>query len=241
MQRLAAAVQGWNQEADAARASVAGALPGDAQVLAVVNDFATEGTTVICASGGLPGELHKLWRTPGVGGYHLEYGYSCMGYEIAAGIGVKMADPGREVVVLVGDGGYLMANSELATAATLGHGLIVVLLDNGGFGCIERLQAACGGESFNNLLPAARAGKVDFTAHAAALGAHAEHVAGLASLAAALDAARVRGGVSVIVIDTDPAQSTEAGGAWWDVPVAEVSDSENVRAASQRYRKARDA
>ena len=239
--RLASAVSAWNLQADAARKAQADTMPGDAQVLAVVNDFASNQTTMVCAAGGLPGELHKLWRTSGPGAYHLDYGYSCMGYEIAAGIGVKMADPQREVVVLVGDGSYLMANSELATAATLGHKLIVVLLDNGGFGCIERLQAACGGNSFNNLLPPARTGKVDFAAHAAALGAYAEHVADLAALSRALDSARARAGVSVIVIDTDPAQATQAGGAWWDVPVAEVSDSSRVRAAGARYRAERDS
>ena len=110
---------------------------------------------VVCAAGGLPGELHKLWQAQQVGTYHLEYGYSCMGYEIAGGLGVKLARPDREVIVLVGDGSYLMMNSEIATSVMLGAKLTIVVLDNGGFGCIDRLQRATGGEAFNNLLPTA--------------------------------------------------------------------------------------
>jgi 3D-(3,5/4)-trihydroxycyclohexane-1,2-dione acylhydrolase (decyclizing) len=238
-QRMARERAAWDAQVELATAPQAQGLPGDPQVLGVVNRFAGADSTVVCAAGGLPGELHKLWRTPGPGGYHLEYGYSCMGYEIPAGLGIKLADPRREVLVLVGDGSYLMMNSELATAVNLGLKLIVVLLDNGGYGCIERLQAACGGDSFNNLLPPERPAPVEFTAHARALGAHAAKVAGLDELAQALEQARARAETSVIVIDTDPQGATRAGGAWWDVPVAETSDSASVRAAFAKYRDAR--
>ena len=153
------------------------AKPTDAQVLGVVNSLLPKNAVVVCAAGGLPGELHKLWRATDSVSYHLEYGFSCMGYEIAGGLGVKLAHPEREVCVLVGDGSYLMLNSEIATSVALGAKLTIVVLDNRGFGCIERLQAATGGASFNNLLSDA-APRVDFAAHAASLGAQAEKVDG---------------------------------------------------------------
>ena len=214
------------------------ARPSDAQVLGAVQGWASADSVVVCAAGGLPGELHKLWRTPRAGGYHVEYGYSCMGYEIAGGLGVKLAEPAREVVVLVGDGSYLMANSELATSVTLDCKLIVVLLDNRGFGCINRLQQGTGGASFNNLLidtQHPRVAEIDFVAHARSLGAHAEKAATLGELKAALARARAHDRSSVIVIDTDPAISTAAGGWWWDVPVPEVSDRTQVRDARRDY------
>src|SRR5262245_39148879 len=129
------------------------ALPYDGEVIGAVQRHArsAEDDIVVCAAGSLPGELHKLWRAARPGAYHVEYGYSCMGYEIAGGIGVKMARPEREVVVLVGDGSYLMLNSEIATSVMLGTKLVIVVLDNRGYGCIHRLQQACGGEGFNNL------------------------------------------------------------------------------------------
>lgn len=197
-------------------------LPSDANVIGVVNAFADERSTVVCAAGGLPGELHKLWRATVPGSYHLEYGYSCMGYEIAGGMGVKLARPDREVIVMVGDGSYLMLNSELSTSVALGAKMVVVVLDNRGFGCINRLQRGTGGEPFNNLLDDA-APKVDFVAHAAALGANAEKVSSLAELPAALERARAATHTSVVVIETDPNVSTAEGGAWWDVAVEERS------------------
>ena len=237
----AAAIAAWQEEVDAATAPGDAGLPSDAQVLGAVNRVATDATTVVCAAGGLPGELHKLWRACGPGAYHLEYGYSCMGYEIAGGLGVKMAAPDREVIVLVGDGSYLMMNSEIATSIMLGLQLTIVVLDNRGFGCIERLQAACGGDSFNNLLSSAPAAPaIDFAAHAAALGALAMKVSTIGELERAVVAARGAQHTSVIVIDTDPSKSTAAGGAWWDVPVAEVSRRPAVRDAYRRYRTERD-
>jgi 3D-(3,5/4)-trihydroxycyclohexane-1,2-dione acylhydrolase (decyclizing) len=210
-------------------------------VIGSVQQAAQDSDIVVCAAGGLPGELHKHWRAEQPGGYHLEYGYSCMGYEIAGALGVKLAWPEREVIVMVGDGSYLMLNSEVATSVRMGLKLIIVLLDNGGFGCIERLQAATGNASFNNLLPeAARSGGgLDFVAHARSLGAHANRVPELAALAAALAAAREGERTTVLVIATDPAASTSAGGHWWDVAVPEVSERAEVRAARERYENAR--
>src|SRR6202008_4662181 len=132
-----------------------GAL-SELNVIGLVNEAAGGKATVVCAAGNLPGELLRLWRPEDPKAYHLEYGYSCMGYEIAGGLGVKMANPSREVVVMLGDGSYLMANSEIATSVMLGVKLTIVVLDNRGFGCINRLQRATGGESFNNLLQHAK-------------------------------------------------------------------------------------
>jgi 3D-(3,5/4)-trihydroxycyclohexane-1,2-dione acylhydrolase (decyclizing) len=186
----------------------------------------------------LPGELHKHWQAQRAGGYHLEYGFSCMGYEIAGGLGVKLAQPQREVIVMVGDGSYLMLNSEIATSVALGAKLTIVLLDNRGFGCIERLQQATGNASFNNLraAPGERDGP-DFAAHARALGAQATQVRDLDALATALEEARTATRTTVLVIETDPSAGTDAGGCWWDVPVPEVSARAEVRAARERYQR----
>ncbi|MGR2740732.1 3D-(3,5/4)-trihydroxycyclohexane-1,2-dione acylhydrolase (decyclizing) [Billgrantia sp. Q4P2] len=219
-------------------------LPTDAQVIGAVNRQAGEDGIVVCAAGGLPGELHKLWQCAGPGSYHVEYGYSCMGYEIAGGLGVKMARPEREVFVMVGDGSYLMHNSELATSVMLGHKLIVVVLDNRGFGCINRLQRATGGAGFNNLLGDCRtvpegAPKTDFAAHARALGCQAESVRGISELEQALVRARQANTTYVIALDTDPLPSTAEGGAWWEVAVPEVSKRDQVREAYAGYREAK--
>ena len=232
-----ARIAGWNEAWERATALTvnrpANQLPTDAQVLGAVWRKAADDAIVVCAAGGLPGELHKLWRTRRPGGYHVEYGYSCMGYEIAGAVGVKMAEPEREVHVLVGDGSYLMMNSELATAVMLGLKLIVTVLDNRGFGCINRLQKSTGGEPFNNLL--ADSPRIDFAAHAASLGARAQKVASVPQLEAALEQARAVDRTCVIVIETDPDSSTDAGGAWWDVAIPEVSDSKSVMEARASY------
>lgn len=219
-------------------------LPTDAQVIGAVNRQAGEDGTVVCAAGGLPGELHKLWQCAGPRSYHVEYGYSCMGYEIAGGLGVKMARPQREVFVLVGDGSYLMHNSELATSVMLGHKLVVVVLDNRGFGCINRLQQATGGAGFNNLLDDCRtvpegAPKIDFASHARSLGCQAESVSGIKELEAALVRARQASTTYVIALGTDPLPSTTEGGAWWEVAVPEVSRREQVNDAYAGYREAK--
>ena len=182
-------------EATAARytAPTNALAPTDAEVLGALMRVGETSDVVVCAAGGLPGELHKLWRAGAPLGYHVEYGYSCMGYEIAGGIGVKMALPEREVVVVVGDGSYLMMNSEIATSVMLARKLIVVVLDNRGFGCINRLQQATGGAPFNNLLRDARhetLPAVDFVAHARALGAEAVKANSIAELEAAFKQAR---------------------------------------------------
>ena len=150
---------------------------------------------VVCAAGGLPGELHKLWRPGAPLGYHLEYGFSCMGYEIAGALGVKMALPDREVIVAVGDGSYMMMNSELATSVMLGKKLTIVLNDNRGYGCINRLQKETGGAPFNNLLQDTRYENltdIDFVAHAGSMGAEALKVTSIAELEEALKKARGR-------------------------------------------------
>lgn len=239
--RGARAIGAWRAVVERVTAADEAALPSDAQVLGAVNRGAAENAVVVCAAGGLPGELHKLWRCSQPNGYHVEYGYSCMGYEIAGGLGVSLALPNREVYVLVGDGSYLMLNSELATAVMLGRKMIVVLLDNRGFGCINRLQQQCGGEPFNNLLADSAQGEdgppdIDFAAHARALGAEAEQVEGIAGLEAALARARRASGCYVVVIRTDPDRATAEGGAWWDVAVPEVSQSDAVCQARAGYR-----
>ncbi|HXG29957.1 MAG TPA: 3D-(3,5/4)-trihydroxycyclohexane-1,2-dione acylhydrolase (decyclizing) [Nevskiales bacterium] len=240
MSRAGALMVEWNQAVEQVTAADDNPLPSDAQVLGAVNRAAGKDGVVVCAAGGLPGELQKLWRTARPGGYHLEYGYSCMGYEIAGGLGAKMADPSREIFVMVGDGSYLMLNSELATSVMLGHKLVVVVLDNRGFGCINRLQQECGGAPFNNLLRDSLQGpegapEIDFAAHARALGATAEKVTGIAELEQALERAKAATRTYVIVIDTDPMPTTQEGGSWWDVPVPETSTREEVRQARRRY------
>jgi 3D-(3,5/4)-trihydroxycyclohexane-1,2-dione acylhydrolase (decyclizing) len=219
----------------------ANAPPSDAQVIGAVQRVLPPETVVVGAAGGLPGELHKLWQVAEPGTYHMEYGYSCMGYEIAGALGARLAAPERPVVVLLGDGSYLMMNSEIATSVMLGLKLVIVLLDNGGFGCIDRLQRATGGEGFNNLLEdcAGTPPAIDFRAHAASLGAHAERVDDIAGLEAALARALAADRTSVVVIATDPRASTAAGGHWWDVAVAETSARAEVRGARAGYDAAR--
>ncbi len=225
----------WKRAVDDATRDAGAARPSDAQVLGAVNRRIGRNGTVVCAAGGLPGELHKLWRAQDRDAYHVEYGYSCMGYEIAGGLGVKLARPDRDVVVLVGDGSYLMMNSEIATSVALGLKITIVLLDNRGFGCINRLQGASGGEPFNNLLDD-KTPDVDFVSHARSLGAHAEKVGDIARLEAAFDAAKKVPRTVVLVIDTDPQHSTASGGAWWDVAIPQVSESVAVQGAYENYR-----
>ena len=228
----------WRKAAAKVTAATNAALPSDAQVIGAVQRALGSGVTLINASGGLPGELHKLWQAGGPGSYHGEYGFSTMGYEIAGGLGAKMAKPDHEIVVMVGDGSYLMLNSEIATSVMLGLKLTIVLLDNRGYGCINRLQMATGGANFNNLLKDARhemLPDIDFVAHAKSLGAIAEKAQSIADLEAALKRARKADRTTVVVIDTDPLVSTEAGGHWWDVAVPEVSVRKEVKAARKTY------
>ncbi|QTN99690.1 3D-(3,5/4)-trihydroxycyclohexane-1,2-dione acylhydrolase (decyclizing) [Brucella sp. 458] len=214
------------------------ALPTDMQVIGAVQRQARENSVVMCAAGTMPGELHQLWKAGRPMSYHMEYGFSCMGYEIAGGLGIKMAEPDRDVIVMVGDGSYMMANSELATSIMMGQKITVVVTDNRGFGCINRLQMATGGAEFNNLLDHAahvNPSQIDFAAHAAAMGADAKKVGSIRELEDALAEARDSLRTTVIVIDTDPYPTPETGGWWWDVAVPEVSERDEVRAARKNY------
>jgi len=231
---MQADVARWDLSWEGVTAAPGAGLASDAQVIGALWRQASENAVVVCAAGGLPGELHKLWRSRAADDYHVEYGYSCMGYEIAGGLGVKMAQPNRDVYVLVGDGSYLMLNSELATSISLGLKLVVIVLNNRGFACINRLQRATGGAAFNTLWedsPHTRMPDIDFVAHAASLGAVAEKAGSIAALEQALRRARDSERTHVIVIDTDPAITTAAGGAWWDVAIPEVSSRSEVDAA----------
>ena len=241
-------------------ATPANTLPYDAQVIGAVRDSLDDAAeasnphalrsavhdVVVCAAGTLPAELHKLWRASLPGNYHVEYGYSCMGYEIAGALGVKMARPTQEVIVMVGDGSYLMMNSEIATSVMLGYKLIIVVLDNRGYGCIERLQQASGGPSFNNMLDdcvpeGGQASNIDFAQHARSLGAHAVHVHDVAELKTAMAQARQSTQTQVLVIDTTHTRTTEDGGCWWEVAIPEVSERAEVQAARSRYEAAKQA
>lgn len=214
------------------------ALPTDMQVIGAVQRAANDNTVAMCAAGTMPGELHKLWKAGRPGSYHMEYGFSCMGYEIAGAMGIKMAEPERDVICFTGDGTYMMANSEMATAAMMGISFTVVVTDNRGYGCINRLQMGTGGAEFNNLLVHAIGGEnsnIDFAKHAESMGATSDKVASIAELEEALAKRDTIKGPYVIVIDTDPYPSTEPGGTWWDVGVPEVSDRAEVNAAYAGY------
>jgi 3D-(3,5/4)-trihydroxycyclohexane-1,2-dione acylhydrolase (decyclizing) len=223
-------------------------LPAQSEVIGAVNEASGPRDVVVCAAGSMPGDLHKLWRTRDPKGYHVEYGYSCMGYEIAGGLGVKLAAPDREVFVLVGDGSYLMLSSELVTAVQEGIKLIVVLVQNHGFQSIGALSQTVGvagfgtryryrdqrsGQLDGDFLP------VDLAANAASLGAAAVKVASIAELRSALASAQRASRTTVIHIETDPAVPAPESGAWWDVPVAEVSALAGTRAARAAYETAR--
>lgn len=216
------------------------------EIIGVVNSTLEAGDTMVCAAGSLPGDLHKLWRTKKPGGYHLEYGYSCMGYEIAGGLGVKMADPNREVYVLVGDGSYLMMAQEIVTSLQEGYKLNIVLLDNHGFSSIGGLSRSCGNEGMGTNYRYRRGEKydgdvlpVDFAANAASLGAWAALARTRDELASALAEARRQPRTSVVVVETSYDERVPGYESWWDVAIAEVSERESVRAARRKYEEAR--
>ncbi len=236
-----AAKSDWLDAASTALAASNAELPSDAQVIGAVHRARGSEATLVCAAGGLPGELHKLWPAGAPGSYHMEYGYSTMGYEIAGGLGVKLAKPDSDVIVMVGDGSYMMMNSEISSSVMLGAKLTIVVLDNRGFGCINRLQMATGGANFNNLFRDTRhevLPEIDFVKHAESLGAVARKVNSIAELETALKAAESDTRTSVLVIDTDPLMTTEPGGHWWDVAVPEVSPRTEVNTARAEYEKA---
>ena len=214
------------------------------ELIGAVNRAAGPRDVVVCAAGSLPGELHKLWRSRDPKSYHLEYGYSCMGYEIAGGLGVKMAAPDREVYVLVGDGSYLMMNSEIVTSLQEGYKLTIVLVDNHGFSSIGGLSQSVGSGGFGTQYRYRnpQTGQLDgerlpieFAANARSLGAHAIQAQDLPSLQAALEQAKAYDRTTVVVIETDPEQRVPGYESWWDVPVAEVAEMESVRAAREAY------
>ncbi|NUP53374.1 MAG: 3D-(3,5/4)-trihydroxycyclohexane-1,2-dione acylhydrolase (decyclizing) [Catenulispora sp.] len=267
LEELTTALHGWTVPDDH-RAETAGArdvwrrqvadayhfqnapLPSQIEVIAAVNDAAGPSDVVVCAAGSMPGDLHKLWRSSGdPKTYHVEYGYSCMGYEIAGGLGVKLAAPDREVYVLVGDGSYLMLAQEIVTAVAEHVKLIVVLVDNGGFASIGRLSESLGSQRFGTAYrfrgPSGRLDgdplPVDLAANAASLGARVERAADLEGLEAALERAKAADRITVVHVATDPLAGAPDGGAWWEVPVAEVSGLASTRAARTGYEDAKKA
>ena len=235
----------WDERVTAHR-TVSGE-PGDLaqpEVIGIVNDAVGGHATVICAAGSLPGDLLKLWRPEDSKAYHLEYGYSCMGYEIPAGIGVAMAEPGREVVVTIGDGTYLMLNSEIVTAVGEGLKMTIVVFDNHGYQCIKDLAWNCGVPQFGNELRFRdrSSGKlnggyipVDFAKHAESMGALALRAATEDEIRSAIEAARAHDGVTVIHVAVSPTKRAPGYDTWWDVPVAAVSGSDLVNAARAKY------
>jgi 3D-(3,5/4)-trihydroxycyclohexane-1,2-dione acylhydrolase (decyclizing) len=232
----------WNAEVDRLYARRSAAPFAQAEVIGAVNGFAGSEDVVVCAAGSLPGDLHKLWRATKPNTYHLEYGYSCMGYEIAGGLGVKMADPERDVYVMVGDGSYLMMAQEIVTSVQEGFKLIVVLLDSSGYASIGGLSRSIGsagfGTRFDYKVP------IDLAANAESLGAIVYRANDREGLESALQSARQADRTAVIYARVDPNRGVDGYDAWWDVPVAEVSDQPAVQAARRDWetetRKRRD-
>jgi len=216
------------------------------EIIGAVNDFTKPGDIMINAAGSMPGDLHKLWRTCEPGGYHMEYGYSCMGYEIAGGLGIKMARPDRDVYVLVGDGSYLMMAQELVTSLQEGMKLNVILVDNHGFASIGGLSRSLGNEGMGTDYRYAKNGRyegetiqIDFRANAESLGAWAVRANSIEEFKRALESGRNESRTSVIVVETAIGERVPGYESWWDVPVAEVSEIEAVKAARADYEKAR--
>jgi 3D-(3,5/4)-trihydroxycyclohexane-1,2-dione acylhydrolase (decyclizing) len=212
------------------------------EVIGIVNEVSEPRDVVVCAAGSLPGDLHKMWRTRDPKGYHLEYGYSCMGYEISGGLGVKMAAPDREVFVMVGDGSYLMMAQEIVTSLQENYKLNIVVLDNHGFSSIGELTRACGNRGMGTEYRYRKNGKlegdfiqVDFVENARRLGAEAVRATTRDEFRQALLSARKSPKTSVVVIETAYDQRVPGYESWWDVPIAEVSEVEAVRAARAKY------
>ncbi len=268
LERLAALLEGWSVDddyrAEGARLNrewdeevsrlyaVEHDPPAQSAVIGAVNDAARPQDVVVCAAGSMPGDLHKLWRTRDPKGYHVEYGYSCMGYEIAGGLGVKLAAPEREVYVLVGDGSYLMLSSELVTAVQERQKLTIVLVDNRGFSSIGSLSRSLGTDGFGTLYRHRSGGSlgvdsddsaeylpVDLAANAESLGAKVFGAGTVAELRAGLEAAKAEAGPVVIAVEVDRYVGVPSYESWWDVAVAEVSEVAGVRAARERYEAAR--
>ena len=242
--RIGAFKEEWTAEVQRLFDRQIGPPISQSEVIGIVNSFSRPQDVVVCAAGSLPGDLHKLWRTQDPKGYHLEYGNSCMGYEVAGGLGVKMADPAREVYVMVGDGSYLMMSTEIVTALQEGYKLTIVLLNNYGFSSIGGLSQALGSGGFGTDYKSrgAESGQldgakleIDFAANAASLGAHVIRAATRDDLQRALEEARDQERTTVIVIEVDKEVRVPGYESWWDVPVAEVSEMDSVKRARESY------
>jgi 3D-(3,5/4)-trihydroxycyclohexane-1,2-dione acylhydrolase (decyclizing) len=234
----------WEAETDRIYALRYGPPLSQGEVIGAIERSLSPQDVIVCAAGSLPGDLHKLWRTRRSMGYHMEYGYSCMGYEVAGGLGVKMADPSRGVYVLVGDASFLMLSSELVTSIQEGYKLNIVIFDNHGFGSIGNLSESLGSEGFGTdyryrnpetvqldggYLP------VDFVKLAEGMGAQAIRAKTLEDVEHALDELKSHISTTVLVVEVDKHVSVGGYESWWDVPVAEVSQSESVRRARADY------
>jgi 3D-(3,5/4)-trihydroxycyclohexane-1,2-dione acylhydrolase (decyclizing) len=247
--RAQALARAWDGEVSAAYdlEGDPGSAPRQSQVIGAVNDLSGRRDVVVCAAGSMPGDLHKMWRTRDIRGYQVEYGYSCMGYEIAGGLGVKMADPDREVIVMVGDGSYLMMAQELVTAVQEGIKLVVVIVQNHGFASIGGLSETVGVPGFGTTyrfrsdrgrldgdrLP------VDLAANAASLGAQVLRAHSLGSFRACLSQALAATRTTVVHVECDQQTGSPSSLSWWDVPVAEVSTQQVTRAARSAYERAK--
>jgi 3D-(3,5/4)-trihydroxycyclohexane-1,2-dione acylhydrolase (decyclizing) len=237
----------WQAAVEAAYTTRNPRRPAQAEVIGVVNEVSEERDVVLCAAGSMPGDLHKLWRTRDVGGYHVEYGYSCMGYEIAGGLGAKLAAPDREVFVMVGDGSYLMMATELVTAVQEGVKLVVVCVDNHGFASIGNLSESVGSQRFGTSYRYRGSGgrldggflPVDLAANAASLGVYVLRTRTIEEFRRALVKARKADRTALVYIETDPAIGAPSSDAWWDVPVAEVAALASTRDARATYEKAK--
>ena len=225
----------WNETIDTHTKPTNATLPTYGQVVGAVNRLAGPNDRIMTAAGGLPGELNKCWKTKSPSTFDCEFGFSCMGYEIAGAYGAKMAKPEHEVITMLGDGSYMMMNSDIYASVLTGHKLIIVVCDNGGYAVISRLQIFRGTPGFNNLLKDSKhvvEHTVDFAAHARAMGANAEKVKSIGDFEAAFERAKKADKTSVIVIDTD-AYAWTPGDAWWEVGVPEVSARDTVKAAKK--------
>jgi 3D-(3,5/4)-trihydroxycyclohexane-1,2-dione acylhydrolase (decyclizing) len=245
----------WDAEVERLYALGHGPLPAQSEVIGAVNSFSQPTDVVVCAAGSMPGDLHKLWRTRDPKGYHVEYGYSCMGYEIAGGLGVKMAAPERDVYVLVGDGSYLMLSSEIVTSIQEGYKLTIVLVDNHGFNSIGGLSRSLGTDGFGTPYRYRRAGSIgldseespapvlptDLATNAESLGAHVIRAGTVDELRTALREAAGVDRTVVIAVEVDRYEGVPSYESWWDVAVSEVSTVPSVRAAREQYEAARAA
>jgi 3D-(3,5/4)-trihydroxycyclohexane-1,2-dione acylhydrolase (decyclizing) len=250
-QRAAAESAAWAAEVERLVTAGHEPLPSQAEVIGAVNDAAGETGVVVCAAGSMPGDLHKLWRARDPKGYHVEYGYSCMGYEIPGGMGVKLAAPEREVFVMIGDGSYLMLPGELPTAVAEQIKLVIVLVQNHGYASIGALSRSVGSAGFGTLYHAPVNGSVptdeqpaeplpiDLAANAESLGARVLRTRTIAELRSALAEAVEADGPAVVHVEVDRYEGVPSYDSWWDVPVAAVTTDESVRAARAEYERAR--